>query len=215
MPVRSLAVLLRPAADGPELTGALKRGFADEVPYLTFRYQVARTWDLPVEAFLNAGLGLVPLAPLSRVTEGQLAAVVRRMQERIDREAGPEEAGTLWTAADVLMGLRYSRELIDHLLRGVLGMKESVTYQAIVQEGVEIGRQEGKLEEARELLLDLGGERFGTPDPAMKEIISQIADLDRLHRLGRRLAHVSTWQELLATTSPEGSSDLNRGNPAQ
>jgi hypothetical protein len=35
----------------------------------------------------------------------------------VDREAAAEEAGNLWTAVDVLMGLRYSKELIESLLR--------------------------------------------------------------------------------------------------
>ena len=140
--VRSLIVLLRPAADGAELTGVFERGFPDESPYLTFRYQIVRIWQLPVETCLDGGLGLVPLAPLGAVTEAELPAVIGRMRQRIDHEATAEEAATLWTAADVLMGLRYSRELVSELLRGVQNMKESVTYQAIVEEGVEKGRLE-------------------------------------------------------------------------
>lgn len=205
-PVRSLAVLLRPAAEGPELTGVVERGFAGEPPYLVFRYQIVRIWQLRVETFLNGGLGLVPLAPLGAVTEAELPGVIRRMQQRIDREAGPDEAGTLWTAADVLMGLRYSRELVGDLLRGVRGMKESVTYQAIVEEGVEKGRLEGKLEgrlegrleEARQTLLDLGAERLRMPSEDVESAVRRITDLEQLRRLRRRLLHVSTWEELLA-----------------
>src|SRR5256885_16949396 len=40
--VRSAAVLLRPEADSPQLTGLYERGFPDEEPYLRFRYQVVR-----------------------------------------------------------------------------------------------------------------------------------------------------------------------------
>ncbi len=173
----------------------MERGFVGEPPYLRFRYQVVRLWALPVETFLRGGLGLVPLAPLGAVTENDLPGVIDRMRERIEGEAGPELAGTLWTAADVLMGLRYSRELVDHLLRGVHGMRESVTYQAIVEEGIEKGR----LEEARKLLLDLGAERLGWPGNEVEAAIGEITDVERLRHMGRRLLHVSTWQELLAT----------------
>ena len=75
-------------------------------------------------------------------------------------------------------------------------MKESVTYQAIVEEGVEKGR----LEEARQMLLDLGTERLGEPSEDVERAIGRIADLERLRRLGRRLMHVATWQELLAAS---------------
>ena len=68
------------------------------------------------------------------------------MDERIRAEATADEAGTLWTAADVLMGLRYSRQLVAQLLQGVHGMKESVTYQAILEEGVVKGEVKGKVE---------------------------------------------------------------------
>jgi hypothetical protein len=196
LPVRSLIVLLRPAADGTELTGVFERRFPDESPYLVFHYQIVRLWQLPVERCLDGGLGLVPLAPLGAVTEAELPAVIGRMRQRIDQEATAEEAATLWTAADVLMGLRYSRELVGELLRGVQNMKESVTYQAIVEEGVEKGR----LEATRQMLLDVGTERLGEPSEDVERAIGRIADLERLRRLGRRLMHVATWQELLAAT---------------
>src|SRR5207237_964229 len=44
LPVRSGAVLLRPGADSPQLTGVYERGFPGEEAYLTFRYQVVRVW---------------------------------------------------------------------------------------------------------------------------------------------------------------------------
>ena len=57
------------------------------------------------------------------------------------------------------MGLRYDRARVEQLRQGVRGMKESVTYQAIVEEGA----AKGRLEEARRMLVLLGEEEFGTP----------------------------------------------------
>src|SRR5271157_3195990 len=57
LPVRSAAVL-HPEADSPQLTGVYQRGFPGEAPYLTFRYQVVRVWQLPVEPLLTGGLPL-------------------------------------------------------------------------------------------------------------------------------------------------------------
>jgi predicted transposase YdaD len=152
-----------------------------------------RVWQLPVETFLNGGLGILPLAPLSTVTENELPAVIAQMEQRIRAEATPEEAGTLWTAADVLMGLRYPRDLVAQLLQGVHGMKESVTYQAIVEEG----KMEGKIEARQEVLLELGQKRFGTPDASTETAVRAIADLERLKQLSERLLDASSWEELL------------------
>src|SRR5262249_46223107 len=47
--VWSVAVLLRPEADSPRLTGSVVRGFPGEAPVSTLRYGVVRVWQLPVE----------------------------------------------------------------------------------------------------------------------------------------------------------------------
>jgi hypothetical protein len=195
MLVRTVVVLLRKSADAPELTGTLQRGFGGEPPYLVFRYGVVRIWQLPPETFLSGGLGIVPLAPLSAVAENELPGVICRMDERIRAEATPDEAGTLWTAADVLMGLRYPRQLVAQLLQGVHGMKDSVTYQAIVEEG-EI---KGILRARQEVLLQLGGRRFDVPSKATETALRSIADPGRLARMIGALLDVTNWDELLAT----------------
>jgi hypothetical protein len=192
--VRTVVVLLRRSADSPDLTGVYVREFPREPPYLVFHYQVVRVWQLPVETFLNGGLGILPLAPLSAVAEPELPAVIGRMQQRISQEAAPEEAGTLWTATDVLMGLRYPRDLVAQLLQGVQGMKESVTYQAIIEEG----KIEGMIEARQEVLLQQGRKKFGTPDKHTENTLRSITDLERLKYLSERILDVSTWAELLA-----------------
>ncbi len=75
----------------------------------------------------------MPLAPISAVAEQELPRVIKRMRERLRRE---ERAKELWTATRILLGLRFPNALIDALLQGVMGMKESVSYQAIVAEGL-------------------------------------------------------------------------------
>jgi hypothetical protein len=191
--VRTVVVLLRPTADAPTLTGVFQREFPGEPPYLVFQYRVARVWQLPVQTFLGGGLGILPLAPLSAVTEAELPSVIARMDERIRQEATPDEAGKLWTAADVLMGLRYPRTLVADLLKGIHGMKDSVTYQAIIEEGA----IQGAIREAQHGLLRLGRKKFGGADERIENTVRSITDLDRLHALSERLLDVSTWAELL------------------
>src|SRR5262245_26461473 len=62
--VRTTVVLLRPDADGRELTGLLEDVEEDGEVALSFRYRVVRLWEHPVEELLGGGIGIVPLAPL-------------------------------------------------------------------------------------------------------------------------------------------------------
>jgi hypothetical protein len=108
----------------------------------------------------------------------------------------------LWTAAYVLTGLRYSEALARSLFGGVLEMKESSTYQAIVAEGRAEGLSLGAIKEARKFLLKVGRKRFGRPDEATRAAINAISDVSRLEQLGERMLEVESWTELLATPTP-------------
>jgi hypothetical protein len=90
--VRSGAVLLRPEADSPQLTGVYERSFPDEEPYLTFRYAVVRVWQLPPEPLVSGGLALLPLAPICAVTEAELPGIIKRMEERLSSRRGRKQA---------------------------------------------------------------------------------------------------------------------------
>ena len=190
LPVQSMALLLCPDADGPAMTGLLQHRLPDGLIYHEFRYNVVRTWERPADEILAGGLATLPLAPLARVKENELPAVIRAMQQRLDREATKSQAETLWTATYLLMGLNYSNELIDRLLEGVQNRKESVTYQKILSEG----RAEG----AKRILKRLGSKRLGKPEPRIEAEIDAIADLEKLEQLSDRVLEVTDWEELLA-----------------
>ena len=201
LPVRSLLVLLHPGADSPQATGLYERGFANEPFDVALRYRVVRVWQVPPERLLAGGLGLVPLAPLGDVRQKDLPATISQMKRRLD-EAPRNQAAELWSAANILMGLRYERALVQKLLQGVLTMKESVTYQAIIEEGKIEGKIEGKVEEARRILLLLGRDQFGEPSAGVQATLDAITDVNRLEELTVRSNHVSSWQELLGLNGP-------------
>jgi hypothetical protein len=156
---------------------------------------VIRIWEQPLEAFLEGGLGLVPLAPVTNVTEAGLPQIVQRMAERISREAPPEEAGTLWAAAGVLMGLVWPKGLVKQLLENVMILRESAWVQGLLEDG----RAEGRVQDRQEVLLQLGRKRFGAPDADTEATLRAIKDYERLNRMSDRLLDVTTWQDLLAT----------------
>ncbi len=161
-----------------------------------------RLWREPPEAYLTAGIGLVPLAPLTDVTEPDLRGVISRMADRINREPRPR-AAKLWTATSLLMGLRFSDDVTYSVLEGVQNMRESTTYQRILREGRTEGLTEGQVKgrvlEAQRVLLLIGRERFSEPDSAKLQIIEEIHDVYQLETLIKRVLHpdVHDWNDLL------------------
>ncbi len=83
VPVRTVMVLLRPAADGPELTGILEKKWHNGEVYDWFRYHVVRVWEQPVDLLLACGPTVLPLAPVSNVEEEKLPEVL------VDRSSYP------------------------------------------------------------------------------------------------------------------------------
>jgi predicted transposase YdaD len=205
--VQTVLVLLRPDDDSPLLTGQRHRTFRNaSEPYMVFRYHVLRVWEMPASQLLSSGPAMLPLAPLTAVTEGQLPGIIQQMERRLSTRALRRIAPKIWAATYVLMGVRFPRALVEQLLRGVQSMKESTTYQAILSEGRAEGRVEGRVEGraegalagARRLLLRLGETRLGRADASVRASLDDITDIDKLDELGDRLLHVSSWRELLS-----------------
>jgi hypothetical protein len=196
LPVRSVLLLLRREANASNLTGLLevRADEGDEQPYLTFRYQVVRLWQQPLAPLLAGGLGPLPLAVLTDEAASDLSGVVKRIDERLRTEAPPERADKMRTATFLLLGLRYDVAVADQLFREITNMEESSTYQMILSRG----RDQGRTQEARAMLLRLGRVKFGEPDAAALAALERITSLERLEGLGERLLRVDTWAELLA-----------------
>ena len=87
---------------------------------------------------------------------------------------------------------------LNEAQRGVLEIWQSLE-QDFVQEGYARGRAKGITEEARRLLLRLGGQRFGEPGQQIVAAVTAMNDVDRLERLTDRLLQATGWQELLDT----------------
>jgi predicted transposase YdaD len=204
LPVRTTLVLLREAADGPELTGYHEQRYPDGEIYDWFRYDVVRLWEQPAEKILAAGLTILPLAPIAQVGRDEVRDVLAAMSDRLARETSPDRAKTLWDATEILMGLRYSPDEVQsyirggpHMLFGIRGLEESSVYQEALRKGEMRGRTKG----ARESLIFLGSRKFGPPDEPTQAKIAALSDIDRLHDLSARILDVASWDELLADPS--------------
>ena len=198
VPVHSILVLSRPIAHMDQLKRGVRYSVWPKRGRTDHRFEVIRLWERPVEQFLTGRLGTLPLAPLCQMPKGStlkkaLPGILRRIDERLTAEAGPEVAGKLWTATFVLTGLRTTDEKVLPLFQGVHGMKESTTYQYILEEGGLAIKSYGKI------LLRLGQKRFGAPPAAVRQVLESLSDLDRMERMADRVLEVSNWQELLDT----------------
>jgi predicted transposase YdaD len=78
-------------------------------------------------------------------------------------------------------------------------MHQSTTYQKILTEGREKGREEGRITEARRFLRRQGALKFGEPDPATAVRLESIQDVDCLEVLGERIMQpdLKSWDDLL------------------
>jgi predicted transposase YdaD len=204
-PVVSTVVLLRPDADGPELSGQFEqRGPSGDLT-VTFTYQVVRLWERPVDELLNGGIGVLPLAPLAVVEADRLPEVIDRLDERLRREATPAAASELWAATLLLLGLRYDDDEIHAWVQRMSWVRESSAYRVFAEEGRaqgreegrEAGREQGRVDEARRFLLRLGTRKLGPPDESTVARLAVIGDPDVLERLGDNLLTATSWEDLL------------------
>lgn len=198
VPVRTILILLRPAAAHSRLTGRLD--YTAGQSRVEFQDEIVRMWEQPVAPFLTGGLALLPLAPLCELPpnvtlEQALRDVVHQIDQRLFATAPYERAVQLMTAAFVLTGLRAQRPYLDDIFRGVRVMHESSAFTYYEEKG----RTEGRIQECHRLLIRQGAYRMGSPDPTTESLIMCIRDLDRLERMGEAVLKVASWQELLAT----------------
>ncbi len=199
VPVHSIVILLRPEAAHSNLGGSVSYSARPGRGSMDFSYEVVRLWERPAEELLAGALGTAPLAMLGALPAGvplpdALGAVAQRLIERLERETTPERTRKMLTSAFVLTGMRVRRDVAQQVFRGVRAMRESDTYLAIMDEG--------KVEEAKQLILSLGRTRFGPPDEAHTTRLNAITeDLDRLRRIVVRILDpaASTWQDFLDT----------------
>ncbi len=205
-PVRSLLLLLRPEAEATAATGLLTRR-DERGEYLRFRYGVIRLWELPSEPLLAGPPGLLPLSLLTDDAKPRLPELIRRVDERLQAAKLPVAGhAEILTACQILLGLRYTKAVIQTLYRGLRTMRESSTYMAILEEGIEEGLSKGRIEGIetgeilglREAIEDIGTSQFGSPSETTLALLAAIADRTRLRRLMRHLRTAATWDDLLA-----------------
>jgi hypothetical protein len=185
-----------PKAESPALAGTAGYQARAGRGYLDFGFDIVRLWQRPAEALLSGSLATLPLAPLGQLPAGSspaeaLPAIIRRIEERLTRDATPQDAARLMRATFVLTGMRVAKSALQNLFAGVRFMQESSAYDVLVEEG--------EVKALRETLLRQGRKRFQSADQSPEASLNAIGDVERLKRMTERLLEVTTWQELLTT----------------
>ncbi len=214
VPVWSVLVLIRPAADGPELSGTFERSCPGRGRNHWFRYDVVRVWREPPEKLLTGGLPILPLAPVSDVPMERLPEVLTSVAERLRREAPEDLRKLLWASTLLLLCSRYPREQVEAMMEGITtmvlgirGIEDSWLYQDILAEGMTKGRAEGetkgraegRAEGLAEGLLRIGRKTLGPPDERATAALLAITDREQLIQLYDRISDAATWDELLTS----------------
>jgi hypothetical protein len=151
---------------------------------------VLRAWELTVEQTLTGPLGLVPLTLLTDEAQTDLSAAVARIEQRFRAEADPTTASDLWAITATLGGLRVDLLLLRQLLGRLTRMEENTFVQWM--------NEEGRIREARDIILRLGRRRFGEPDAAMVQRLNALQDRAQLEELTDRILDAPSWTSLLA-----------------
>jgi predicted transposase YdaD len=172
MPVQCVLVLL--AERFTPLQIPTRHSIQTESLTISLDYRVVRLWEIDgTEALALNRPRLYALMPLLQVSEEQLIQTA----ERIAREPDYEERAAEFLA---LVGLRYDDEeglrSLERVMRGIFteeNLRDSVYYQQWVNKG----REQGREEEARELIRELMASRFPGKDA--------LPDLDGIHDIAR------------------------------
>jgi len=192
-PVHTVTLLLRREANSPSLTGTLVKRYADHREYLWFDYSVVRVWELSADALMAGGLGAAPLALLTDDAELRLPKLVTRFAERVNRETSSiEEANRLLSCGFILLGLRYDKAVSHSLFQGVQKMRESSTYQGILDEG----RAEERAARQEDLIAILR-QRFGVLPPQVENQVRATTDTDKLRNAFLQVLQIAKPTDLV------------------
>ncbi|AFZ50644.1 DUF4351 domain-containing protein [Dactylococcopsis salina] len=171
LPITQVVVLLLP----PPETEVIETRFTLE--NTDHQYQVIRLWEENPDRFLHDP-ALLPLAPLTATNEPQ--TLLQQVVEQVN-ELEEEKRVEISAYAQIVAGLKYEKDLVKRLFREGM-MRESVIYQDIIREG----RQEGRQEEGRSLILRQLTRRVGELPQLWRDRVNSLS-LEQLENLGEAL----------------------------
>ncbi|MGO8673697.1 MAG: DUF4351 domain-containing protein [Capsulimonadaceae bacterium] len=200
--VWTAAILLRPDAQGPRMTGLM----SDDT--LDFRFKVLRVWEIPCDDLLRSGsVALLPLAPISKVATPDLPAVLREVRNRTEAQQ-PELSDRILWLTYTLLSLSHDKASIRELMKGVWAMNDWVLESSLVKDlleeteargearGVARGKAEGKAEGKEEIVSLLLEQRFSTLPDTITALLDRLSS-ERMNDLVLALPGFSSLDDLV------------------
>lgn len=161
--------------------------------YTTHRYRIIRMWEQNPAPLLVTP-ELLPLATLAQSDNPN--TLLEQVAQEVAMIGEIEQRNNISACVFVLAGLRFEKNLIRQLFREDI-MRESVTYQDILQQGVQQGMQQGMQRGEVAILQRLISRRFGELEPQLSEQIQRL-DIPQLENLGEALLDFSNVADLAA-----------------
>ncbi|BAZ69016.1 hypothetical protein NIES4106_37850 [Fischerella sp. NIES-4106] len=121
-------------------------------------FDIIRLWEQPTSVFLKF-TGLLPFAVLSQTNDR--TETLRQVAQVISTIKDQRTQSNIAASTFILAGLVLNKDTIQQLLRKEL-MQESVTYQALIDEGRAEGRAEGIQEGIQRVAVNLLKEGMST-----------------------------------------------------
>jgi predicted transposase/invertase (TIGR01784 family) len=167
-----------------------------EIENTRHQFEVIRLWEQPASIFLES-VGLYPFASLAQTDEPE--SILRAVAARIEGiEVGKVQAD-LTATASILAGLVLDKNLVKQILRRDI-MRESVIYQDILAEGEVKGKTQGRVEEAKGLVIRQLTRKLGNISSGLLAKIEALP-LERVELLGEDLLDFSSIADLEAWLS--------------
>ena len=186
----TVIALLRSDANSPSFTGSFGIRMRDGWQTKKYNYRVVRMWDEDPEPYLTSGINLVPLAPITNVTQDELPGLVKRMEGRINAESKPmhRSSGPPRTCS---WGYG-TRKRLRHIC-----WRECTTCRN--RRRIRPFSAKARVTGEQRLLILQGTRRFGKPDTATVAAIESIREIEKLDAIGVRLVDtdVQDWKSLL------------------
>lgn len=134
-------------------------------------YGVVKMWEQEPAPLLQ-NVNLLPLASLAKAINK--TALLQSIAKQIKQVNDDYLRGNLLSQTNFLAGLRFDAKLINLLLKENF-MRESVTYQAVLQEGREEGILQGIHQGRIETILQLLTRRIGKTDRKTRNRINKLS----------------------------------------
>ncbi|OCR02073.1 hypothetical protein BCD67_07815 [Oscillatoriales cyanobacterium USR001] len=172
-----------------------------EDDYTIHRYRIIRIWEQNPSPLLVTP-ELLPLAALAQSDNPN--TLLEQVAQQVAMIKETEQRQNISACVFVLAGLRFEKNLIRQLFKEDI-MRESVTYQDILQQGVQQGMQQGVQQGMQQgmqrgelaILQRQISRRFGELEPQLNERIQRLA-IPQLEDLGEALLDFSNAADLAA-----------------